>query len=158
MSIEKETEYKNLYMIKGNSERSVDYHLLTKTYISYLSVFLAGEDEYKNFKGNILFINNVVNGFNYYQNKLFDGSCVDDFSLVGYINSKHNEILENSAYGIEEEKDKITDEVYKVTYACYKLVNRSDYQLAPVLIRQMFSNACNIESTFSKYTGKYSGM
>lgn len=154
--MEKINEYKKLYMIDGNSEESIDYDILVKTYISYLSIFLIGSGEYKDFKGNISFLHNVVYGFDYYQANLFDNSYVDDITLVNHINSKSLEILTNNDNKIED--DQIADDVYKVTYSCHDMVNNSNYPFAPILIRQMFSNSCNIESTINKYKGDYKGM
>lgn len=154
----KKEEYEKLYMIDGNREESVDYELLSKTYISYLSIFLTGPGEYKNFKGNLSFLYDVVNGFDYYQNKLFDDSYVDDLTLVNYINSKSMGIMIGSISESEEEKDELLNEIYKVTYSCHDLVSRINHPFTPIIIRQMFSNACNIESTFNKYKGNYKGM
>lgn len=149
-------EYEKLYMINGNSDVSIDYNVLTTTYISYLYVFLTGPGDYKNFKGNIAFLHDVVYGFDYYQAKLFEDSSVDDITLVNYINSKSMEI--SISIDNKTEEDQITDGVYMVTYSCQNMVNNSSYPFAPILIRQMFSNSCNIESTINKYKGDYKGM
>lgn len=151
-----EKEYEELYMVNGNRKESIDYDILVKTYISYLSTFLFGPGEYKNFKGNISFLYDIINGFNYYQSDLFDCSFVDDVTLVNYINSKSMELLVNP--DDDKEEDQLPNDVYKITYSCHNLVNESNHPFAPMIIRQMFSNACNIDATYNKYKGNYKGM
>ena len=88
--------YRQLYMTGGNTEKCIDYSVIIENYYTYLALFASEVEGYRDFYNDKEFLYNVVNGFNYYQEMLFEDSGVDDVCLSEYIYFKYNYIVENN--------------------------------------------------------------
>ena len=160
--------YRSLYIVGGNTERDIDYLSFVESYFAYLSLFTSEIEGYDTYYEDKEFLFNVVNGFNYYQSQLFEDSYIDDIVLSQYITSKYNSIVEKglsksinlqSSIENEEDNDLIDDSIFKVSMVCQQMISQGQPSISNThLIRQMFSNSCNITMTLNKYSGKYRGM
>ena len=160
--------YRQLYMTGGNTEKCIDYSVIIENYYTYLALFASEVEGYRDFYNDKEFLYNVVNGFNYYQEMLFEDSGVDDVCLSEYIYFKYNYIVENNLLKVdkvamieeEEESDElIYDSIFKVSMVCQQMLSEGEPNLSVAsLTRQLFANSCNITNTLDKYSEKYKGM
>lgn len=155
--------YEKLYLIKGNTKTYIDYMILLDLYSRYLSLFVADQERYRDFAGNISFLTTVVNGFSYYQKSFIGEAEMSDINLFNYINNKFIELKEKALIKItnsSNDKDAeslIEDDIFKISVLCDNQIKDSNSLLNRTLSDKLFINSYHAEQTL-KIIKKIKGM
>ena len=148
--------YRDLYI--ENDDTIIDYNDLLNLYSTYLSLFISNVPGYSEYYMDLNYLNHVINGFEYYQDSIFETSYLTDEDISSYILYKFGVFQQQGP--IDFEQMPIQDLIFKVSGACQQEIDYNGFSsFAEPLVKKMYSNAYKIEMTLDKYHNKdYKGM
>ncbi len=124
--------YQKLYLVNGMNFMNLDYEKLIKRYEAYLLLFL---DVKQTLYLNTTYLKDVLMGFQYFQNIIFDSPSFEIYETLDFFEKKSKEISRKAS---QNQKTLLEEKILALSIACMNELHYSFSDINSLLLKNAY--------------------